>query len=328
MCKHYIKKITSHSRRLKCGWKKKGFVASQVMLDVVEVLEGFYDPERFVVMGVGAEYGLKMLNYEGGDGDMLLQVGTKKLPSGEIEQKGKILFNSCINYIERMGDDPVQNNMLGFLGMEMGAAGMPVQKLNGRPMHYGDTSDQFPCEAHKAYQRATGARLHNTADLSIPHEHPIRVDNIQPASGLWPSAVTDVMEGILQHAGGSIIPKMDQVEKVHGGGQEDGDNTQEGGGDNEEQSGDEREEDGDKERAQEGDKERAEDGDNEEESVGEEEGVRKFPVLLGKSDPFGVEYEKDWVEYSRKQRDRGVGLGWEGKKRKKGKGKRRGRSSL
>ena len=73
--------------------------------------------------------------------------------------------------------------------------------------------------------------------------------------------------------------------------------------------------------------EQEEDGDNKEQSVEGEDGVRKFPVLLGKSDPFGVEYEKDWVEYSRKQGDRGVGLEWEGKKRGKGKRKRSRRAS-
>ena len=44
-------------RRHKKGWKTRNFVGSQIMLDMVEVFDDYYNPKDFVHFGSGALYG-------------------------------------------------------------------------------------------------------------------------------------------------------------------------------------------------------------------------------------------------------------------------------
>ena len=50
----------AHSHRTRKGWAKRQFAVSQMMLDLSEVYEDFYEPKDFVKFATGARDGLKM----------------------------------------------------------------------------------------------------------------------------------------------------------------------------------------------------------------------------------------------------------------------------
>ena len=176
------------------GWKTVNFLLSQIMCDVVEVLDDFYLPEHFIQFGTGAVAGHKMF-----------KCSKKQLSDGSVEQRwinskehkiGRVFGNKMMEYLK--SEDARER--LPLVGLKLDDKRNVCVSFSERRFHGGDTGDHIPCEMSRTFQRTSRSRLHNKPAPYVNYEYPIHNLKRPKPDDMWGGEVVGIFKSILDFA--------------------------------------------------------------------------------------------------------------------------------